>query len=198
MYVVGVQPGAARVCNQPGDRCARANGTVASLESATPLSISATIPVGVKPVYGVMTADTRRAFILNQGSGTVSVINVVNNALDSTTPVIPATGTIGTNPVWADLSPKTSQLVVLNAGDGNACGVAGDCEHSAVHAGLAGDEPAVQHGEPGGCNGIWAGAGDGAGGHQPDDGFGAAGWHGGVCGEPEGLDGGSAARVRAQ
>jgi DNA-binding beta-propeller fold protein YncE len=98
------------------------NGSVASLEAATPISISATIPVGVKPVYGVMTPDARRAFILNQGSGTVSVINVVNNALDSTTPVIPATGTLGVNPVWADISSTNTQLVVLSAGDGTHAG----------------------------------------------------------------------------
>ena len=98
------------------------NGQVAALEAATPISVSATIPVGAQPVYGVMTADTRRAFIMNKGSGTVSVINVVNNALDSTTPVIPATGTLGANPVWADLSTTNNQLVVLNAGDGTHAG----------------------------------------------------------------------------
>ncbi|MES2392633.1 MAG: YncE family protein [Acidobacteriota bacterium] len=121
VYVVGSNQ-APRVYAISQGSVAGANGSVASLEAATPLSISATIPVGVKPVYGVMTGDTRRAFILNQGSGTVSVINVVNNGLDSTTPVIPAAGTIGTNPVWADLSPKTSQLVVLSAGDGTHAG----------------------------------------------------------------------------
>ena len=45
-------------------------------------TISATIPVGRGPVYGVMTLDQHRAFILNQGDNTVSVINVTNNALD--------------------------------------------------------------------------------------------------------------------
>jgi hypothetical protein len=80
--------------------------------------------VGVKPVYGVMTSDDRRAFILNQGSGTVSVVNVVNNALDSTTPTITLPnitytgGTSAPNPVWADLSPVNSEVVVLNQGDG--------------------------------------------------------------------------------
>ena len=93
------------------------NGSVAALEAGT-YSVSSTITVGANPVYGVMTADDRRAIILNKGSVTVSVLNVVNNALDSTTPVIPANGTLGVNPVWADLSPRTNQLVVLNAGDG--------------------------------------------------------------------------------
>lgn len=102
------------------------NGQIAALEaiSASSFSVSATIPVGVKPVYGVMTSDDKRAFILNQGSGTVSVINVINNAPDSTTPTITLPnvaytgGTSAPNPVWADLSPVSDQLVVLNQGDG--------------------------------------------------------------------------------
>jgi hypothetical protein len=65
-----------------------------------------------------MTADGKRAFILNKGSGTVSVMNVVNNGPDLAMPTIPATGTLGVNPIWADLSTTNSELVVLNAGDG--------------------------------------------------------------------------------
>ena len=102
------------------------NGSISAIEaiSSSSLSVSATIPVGVKPVYGVMTSDDRRAFILNQGSGTVSVVNVINNALDSTTPtitlpkVVYTGGTSAPNPVWADLSTVNSEFVVLNQGDG--------------------------------------------------------------------------------
>jgi hypothetical protein len=65
-----------------------------------------------------MTSDGNRAFILNNGSGTVNVINVPNNGPDVAMPVIPATGTLGLHPVWADLSPATTELVVLNQGDG--------------------------------------------------------------------------------
>jgi hypothetical protein len=103
-------------------------GQVDALEatSTQQLADSSTIPVGVKPVYGVMTADVRRAFILNQGSGTVNVINVPSNALDVTTPLITipritlaAGGTVAPAPVWADLAPTVSDLVVLNkAADG--------------------------------------------------------------------------------
>jgi DNA-binding beta-propeller fold protein YncE len=70
-----------------------------------------------------MTADDKRAFILNKGSGSVSVINVINNALDSTTPTITLPtitytgGTATPNPVWADISPTTDQLVILNQGN---------------------------------------------------------------------------------
>lgn len=100
-------------------------GQVAAIES-TSLSASATIAVGANPVYGVETADTRRAFILNNGSGTVSVINVVNNALDSANPTINlnnanGNGINGLLPVWADLAPDTNQLIVISqrAGDAN-------------------------------------------------------------------------------
>jgi hypothetical protein len=78
----------------------------------------------VAPVYGVMTADDRRAFILNQGSGTVSVLNVPSNALDTPTPTITIPqiaiaggGTAAPRPVWADLAPSVNELVVLNQGD---------------------------------------------------------------------------------
>jgi DNA-binding beta-propeller fold protein YncE len=121
IFVVGAQ-GTARVYAISQGKTGSTIGSVAALENASPIAISATIPVGNMPVYGVMTSDARRAFILNQGSGNVSVINVVNNALDSTTPTIPASGTLGTNPVWADLSPVTTQLVVLSAGNGTAPG----------------------------------------------------------------------------
>ncbi len=122
-YVVGAD-GAPRVYAISQNTAG--NGQIAAFEalSASSFSVSSTIPVGVKPIYGVMTSDTRRAFILNQGSGTVSVVNVVNNALDSTTPTITLPnitytgGSSAPNPIWADLSPTTSQLVVLNQGDG--------------------------------------------------------------------------------
>jgi len=74
--------------------------------------------VGQGPVYGVMTADARRAFILNQTDGTVSVINAQTNQLDivpvgATNPI-----TVGTSPLWADFAPTLNEMVVANAGDG--------------------------------------------------------------------------------
>ena len=120
MYVVGID-GAPRV--YAISQNASGAGQVASIESTT-LSISATIPVGSKPVYGVMSADAKRTFILNKGDATVNVINTFTNALDVTTPLIsltpapPLAATLGLNPVWADLSTVTNELVVLSAGDG--------------------------------------------------------------------------------
>jgi hypothetical protein len=124
VYVVGAS-GTPRVYaisqNTPGSL-----GQIDSLEaiSTTTLSDSAQMPVGIMPVYGVMTSDDRRAFILNQGSGTVSVINVPSNAPDVNLPTITIPpiaiaggGTTAPNPVWADLSPVDTDLVVLNQGD---------------------------------------------------------------------------------
>ena len=100
-------------------------GQVTAIEASS-LSQSATITVGVDPVYGVETTDVRRAFILNAGSGTVSVINVTNNALDSANPVINlnnanGNGISGLQPVWADIAANTNQLIVVSqrAGDAN-------------------------------------------------------------------------------
>jgi hypothetical protein len=124
VYVVGSN-GAQRVY-AISQNAAGSLGQIDALEatSTLQLSISKTIPVGVKPVYGVMTAEDRRAFILNQGSGTVSVVNVPSNALDTPTPTITipripiaSGGTAPPNPVWADLAPSVNDLVVLNQGD---------------------------------------------------------------------------------
>ncbi len=108
------------------------NGIVYPIEN-TPVSIDTgnLITVGVNPVYGVMTADGNRAFILNKGSGTVSVINVPSNGLDAGIPANVQTNTpLGTfrlpntasgaapDPVWADFSTVSSEMVVLNQGDG--------------------------------------------------------------------------------
>ncbi len=126
VYVVGTDGAARAYAISQGTTPGTSNGQLAAIEatSATSLSVSATIPVGIKPVYGVMTSDDRRAFILNQGSGTVSVVNVISNALDTTTPTITIPNitnngiTYPPNPVWADLLPQNNELVVLNQGDG--------------------------------------------------------------------------------
>ncbi len=81
-------------------------------------TISATLPLGRGPVYGVMTLDNRRAFVLNQIDGTVSVINAQTNALDTPVSTIP----VGTRPVWADLASALDELVVANAGTGTSNG----------------------------------------------------------------------------
>ena len=99
------------------------NGQVAAIETASNTIVpSSTIAVGKAPIYGVMTADSKRAFIMNQGDGTVSVINAQTNQLD----IAPAGSTnpipVGIQPLWADFAPTRNELVVANAGDGTGAG----------------------------------------------------------------------------
>ncbi|MDE1161528.1 MAG: YncE family protein [Acidobacteriaceae bacterium] len=124
-YIVGMN-------STPRIYVLNANNTASSIEAnaTTGLTLTSNITVGTNPVYGIMTSDLRRAFVVNKGSQTVSVINVVNNALDSTTPTITIPtvtdsggNNISTNPVWADINPLTNELVVLSAGDGTHGGM---------------------------------------------------------------------------
>ena len=88
-------------------------------------SISSRIPVGVCPVYGVTSADGKRAFILNRGSGTITVINAQTNQLDTVnaSPYLNGTATINlcngatpcnAGPVFADFYTPGNLLAVAN------------------------------------------------------------------------------------
>ncbi len=103
-------------------------GEVEAIELAT-LTKSATLPVGICPVYGIASTDNNRTFILNRGSGTVTVINSQLNQLDNTpnlqnmnpatgTLTLPApaghTGPFNAGPVFADYYAPSSQLVTAN------------------------------------------------------------------------------------
>jgi YVTN family beta-propeller protein len=110
---------------------ALAQGTTATTAGiATPVETTSNTPdapiaVGIAPIYGVMTADNRRVFVMNKGSNTVSVINAQTNALDTFTDVngaITSTIPVGVAPLWADLAPTLSELVVANAGTGTTNG----------------------------------------------------------------------------
>jgi DNA-binding beta-propeller fold protein YncE len=88
-------------------------GQVSAIET-TGNTISTTLTVGSGPVYGVMTLDDRRAFILNQTDGTVSVINVQNNALDQFGPTITGfsiAGNVVTFTAQNSLSPGASVTI---------------------------------------------------------------------------------------
>ena len=119
IYVVGVT-NAPRVYVIGSDNAG--NGQVSPFETANNNPDGTVIPVGKNPVYGVMSADGKRAFILNKGDGTVSVINAQTNQLD----VLPTGKTnpiaVGTAPLWADFAPSRNELVVANAGDGTTPG----------------------------------------------------------------------------
>jgi len=87
-------------------------GVATALEAAT-FTISATLPVGTCPVYGLQSADGLRTFILNRGSGTMTVIDSQKNTLD--TQVNPTgTITLAAGPVYGEIYDTTSQLVTAN------------------------------------------------------------------------------------
>lgn len=101
-------------------------GQVSTIETASNTVDPNPIQVGRGPVYGIMTGDassaSKRAFILNQTDGTVTVVNAQTNALDivptgATNPIV-----VGTNPLWADAAPVRNEIVVANAGDGVTAG----------------------------------------------------------------------------
>jgi DNA-binding beta-propeller fold protein YncE len=120
VYVVG--QGSASRFYSINQSTSGGTGQVEAIENAnsstTSPTISATLPVGRGPIYGVMTLDTRRAFILNQTDGTVSVINAQTNELDTPVNTIP----VGVSPVWADLAAGLDELVVVNQGTGTSNG----------------------------------------------------------------------------
>lgn len=109
-------------CGNPG--AVTVNGEADGIEVASN-SISSRIPVGVCPVYGVTSADGNRTFILNRGSGTITVINTQSNSLDkvNASPYLNGTATINlcggatpcnAGPVNADFYTPGNLLVVSN------------------------------------------------------------------------------------
>lgn len=106
-------------CNTPGS--VTTPGEVGSLET-TVNTVDSHIPVGICPVFGLMSGDNNRAFILNRGSNDVTVINVQQNAIDTGFTITPAPvpaptpGTIpvGNGPVHAALYQPAGLLVTAN------------------------------------------------------------------------------------
>jgi YVTN family beta-propeller protein len=107
----GAAPLAYNACNTPTS--VTQAGEVSAIETTTN-TVSTRLPVGICPVYGIMSADTNRTFILNRGSNTVTVINSQQNLIDSVHPSIP----VGAGPVSADIYTPSSQLVTANYDSG--------------------------------------------------------------------------------
>lgn len=108
----------------PTPSCPGSNspGVATGIETTTNTP-SSNLPVGLCPVYGVMSYDNRRVFILNQGSGTVSVIDSQQNQIDTSAnlianqPGVPAGQiAVGQDPVWASIYNTGSILAIANAG----------------------------------------------------------------------------------
>ena len=111
------------ICNLT-PRSVGAVGEADALEVSS-FTVSARIPLGKCPVYGVQSSDGRRLFVLNRGSDTVTVINSQNNSLDECTPFTNQSGQrvtchpsiplpAGAGPVYAEYIAATQQLIVAN------------------------------------------------------------------------------------
>jgi len=107
---------------------AQVSGEVVPIEISTYTADTA-IPVGKCPVWAVQTSDQRRLFVINRGNDTVTVVNTVNNALDSCTPYQNQDGAwvtchptislpAGSSPVYAEYNAAKQILVVANYGGG--------------------------------------------------------------------------------
>ncbi len=93
-----------------------ANGEADGIDTTTN-AVTSRIPVGICPVFGLTTPDGLRTFVLNRGSGTVTVINAQQNSLDT---AFSPTGTIpvGAGPVYAAYFPQRALLVTANYDSG--------------------------------------------------------------------------------
>ena len=114
------------------------NGMATGIEIAS-YSADTPIQLGKCPVYAVESSDSKRLFVLNRGSDTITVINAQNNTLDECTPFVnqngqtvtchpslPLSTTAGlaqdanndvpavAGPVYAEYDAVTSQLVVAD------------------------------------------------------------------------------------
>ncbi len=106
-------------CDPSSGTTVTTNGEADGIEVSTN-TVNNRLPVGICPVYGIMTADGRRAFILNRGSGTLTVIDSTKNQLDTDSQsqyVTNATINVGKGPVFADLYAPGSLLVTANYDD---------------------------------------------------------------------------------
>lgn len=124
-------------------RTVTTNGEADAIETSN-FTVSARLPLGKCPVYGVISPDQRRVFVLNRGDDTITVINSEINAIDSCTPFLNQSGQLVTchpslplstsagltganvpaiaGPVYAEYNAATSQLIVADY-DGNAVSV---------------------------------------------------------------------------
>ncbi|MBW4043678.1 MAG: YncE family protein [Acidobacteria bacterium] len=105
-------------CDNPSS--VTVNGEADGIE-VTNNTVSSRLPLGICPVYGVGTLDGKRTFIMNRGSGTVTVIDSQKNVLDTqtlSTYLHNATIPVGAGPVSADLltqgTSNASLLVTAN------------------------------------------------------------------------------------
>ena len=93
-----------KITNPTGVECnispTTGSAGVADAISTSTDTVIASIPLGLCPVFAVQSPDSKRLFVLNRGSDTVSVINSQNNTLDTCTPFLNQNGqTVNCHPI---------------------------------------------------------------------------------------------------
>jgi len=118
VYVVGI-PSAKRFYEISQ---AATSNQITSIDPNTNLVLNTiSLPAASAPIYGIMSTDGNRVYILDQGTNSVSVINVQSDQLDSF--ILPGGSTptssipVGKSPVWVDFYTNGNELFVVNAGD---------------------------------------------------------------------------------
>jgi YVTN family beta-propeller protein len=112
IYIAGTTSSTRIYAISQGTTPGTSTGTVTAIQVSNN-SIANTFAVGTNPVFGIMTADNNRAFVLNEGSNSVSVINVNTDQLDASPTANPIP--VGGGPVWADLYSTGNLLVTANS-----------------------------------------------------------------------------------
>ncbi len=77
----------------------------------TTQTIEAQLPVGTGPVYAVVSADSSTAYVINQTSADITVLDVTNKVVRNAS--IP---TNGSNPIFAVRDTKRGRIYVTNQG----------------------------------------------------------------------------------
>ena len=105
-------------CATPG--AVTTNGEADGIDVADD-AVSSRLPLGNCPVFGLTSPDGLRTFVLNRGSGTITVINAQQNAIDTgfqSNTGQPGTIRVGAGPVYAAYYPQRSLLVTANYDSG--------------------------------------------------------------------------------
>ncbi|PYX13182.1 MAG: hypothetical protein DMG84_20070 [Acidobacteria bacterium] len=98
-----------------GDVIPGNTGTVSAISTASNV-IASTISVGTNPVGLAETPDTKKLYVVNQGSDSVTSINTIDKTVN-------ATLSTGTSPVWAVARSDSARVYVLNQGSGTVSSI---------------------------------------------------------------------------
>jgi YVTN family beta-propeller protein len=88
-----------------------ASDTVAAISTSTNVVVNPLIHVGTHPVALAETPDQKKLYAVNQGSGNVSSISLVDR-------LVVQTIATGTSPVWAVARSDSARVYVLDSGTG--------------------------------------------------------------------------------